>query len=100
MKSILFNLPTEHQAHDLSEFADCLKKISVHSLYYHMFEARLRTTRGKNDLSFWLDSIGEEALARQVERLDPYTHTMEELRTRILRLAERRLKGENYATVG
>ena len=100
MKAILFNFPTTYQARDLAEFAVCLKKVSSHSLYYHLFEGRLRSAHRRNDFSFWLNALGETSLAEQIERLDPYTHTIEELRTRIVRLAEKRINGGAYATAG
>src|SRR3989338_3223684 len=43
MKCLLFNVPTPHQASNLHEFLDCLKKISIGCLYNHVFQARLRT---------------------------------------------------------
>lgn len=93
MKSVLFNLPTLHAAHDLREFAECLKKVTVHSLYYHVFEGMLRPPVGVNDFSDWLSKeLNETKLADQIARLDPYTQTMEGLRNRILSLVEKRLK--------
>jgi hypothetical protein len=93
LKSILFNLPTAHQAYDLVQFLECLKKVSADSLYNHVFGARLRPPRGVNDFSYWLStSLGEKKLASKIEKLDPYTHTMEGLRKTILRLLEQRLE--------
>ncbi|MBN1308966.1 MAG: hypothetical protein JXA18_13670, partial [Chitinispirillaceae bacterium] len=37
-----FILPTHQAAHNLSEFYEILKNISIDSLYFHIFEARLR----------------------------------------------------------
>lgn len=91
MKSTLFNLPTVYKAHTLAEFLECLKKVSIQSLYYHVFEGRLRTEQGTGDFSNWLTALGEEKLAKQMDRLDPYTHTMEGLRSRMIRLIEQRL---------
>lgn len=91
IKSVSFILPTPYTAQSLEEFGSILKKVTVHSLYYHMFEARLRLERGKNDFSLWLEtSLGEAELARRIERLDPYTHTMEGLREKIVLLVEGR----------
>lgn len=86
-------LPTPHEAADLAEFESCLKAVSMDSLYFHIFEARLRLERETNDFSFWFRTeLEEEALARAVESLDPYTHTMEDLRQTILRLVRQRLE--------
>jgi hypothetical protein len=64
----------------------------MRSLYFHIFEARLRLQRGTNDLSLWLDdSLGEKELAEQITRLDPYNYTMENLREIIIRLCEKKL---------
>ncbi len=99
MKVILFSLPTTYQARDLPEFTECLKKVSIHSLYYHMFEGRLRTSRGVNDFSLWLGALGEASLVRQIDRLDPYTRTLEELRSRIVGLVEKRISEESHVPV-
>ncbi|HTL70074.1 MAG TPA: DUF5752 family protein, partial [Candidatus Eisenbacteria bacterium] len=97
MRSILFDLPTEHTAWDLESFRDCLKKVSINSLYYHVFTGRLRLPLGENDFSDWLvKALGEDRLARQIDKLDPYTHTMEGLRKKIIQLVERRIQEESH----
>ncbi|MHB9154541.1 MAG: DUF5752 family protein [Endomicrobiales bacterium] len=98
MRSITFILPTPYTADTLASFADSLDKVSIHSLYFHMFEARLRLGRQTNDFSLWLDdSLGEKNLAKTIAALDPYTHTLEGLRKTIIRLAQKRLKEIEYA---
>jgi hypothetical protein len=93
MKAVSFILPTPCQATTLEEFLYGLKKVSIHSLYHHMFEARLRLEREQNDFSAWLaHSLGETALARAIARLDPYTQTMEGLRRRVAGLVAQRLR--------
>jgi hypothetical protein len=93
MKAVNFILPTPYQASTLSEFLDGLKKISVHSLYHHMIDARLRLKREQNDFSAWLEhSLGEQSLARAIARMDPYTQTLEGLRRRIARLIAQRVQ--------
>jgi len=92
LKSISFVFPTPYEVNNLAEFVEVFKKITVHSIYFHMFEARLRLEKGTNDFSWWLEtSLGEGELAKKISRLDPYTHTMEGLRKRIIQLAEKRL---------
>ena len=99
MRSILFSLPTSYKASDLQEFLEALRKISIHSLYYHIFEGRLRTPVGDNDFSHWLEkNLGETELAKKLEKLDPYSHTMEGLRARIISLIEKKLSEVSYAT--
>lgn len=93
VKSISFIIPTPYVAHDLREFAEALRKLPLGSLYFHIFESRLRLGRGVNDFSVWLeDSLGEEPLADEIARLDPYNYTLEGLRSLLIRLIEKRIK--------
>ena len=84
-----FILPTPYEARNLKEFRDILEKISINSIYFHIFEARLHLERGANDFSKWLDSIGETQLAREISRLDPYTITLEGLRRDLIQRVSR-----------
>ena len=93
MKCVLFNLPTPYKAHDLKEFLECLEKVSIGSLYNHVFEARLRPPLGMSDFSNWLSAaLGEKKLASKIDKLDPYTQTMEGLRNKIMDLVKVRLE--------
>jgi len=89
MSSRTFVLPTSLQASNLKEFSDCLRKISVDSFYYHIFESRLRLERDENDFSIWFINNGFEELGKKMKRLDPYTITMDGLRKKILKLVEK-----------
>lgn len=93
LKSISFTGPTPYQAKNLAEFLECLSKVSIHCLYNHVFGAKLRAPVGTNDFSYWLSSqLDEKSLASGIDRLDPYTHTMEGLRKKLISLVEKRLK--------
>jgi hypothetical protein len=81
-----FILPTPYKAHDLREFRDVLQRISINSIYFHIFEARLRLEKGDNDFSYWLEGIGQKELAKEISRFDPYTITLEGLRKKIIQL--------------
>jgi hypothetical protein len=87
-----FVLPMPYVAHNLTEFAMILKKVSIRSLYFHMFEARMRLGVPDNDFSQWLKGIGEEGLANEISRLDPYNMTLESLRRKIIRMVEGRVQ--------
>lgn len=96
MKSVTFIIPTQYSANNLAEFLQALKKISIHSLYFHIFEARLRLEKGNNDFSNWLEiELKETELAKVIAKLDPYTQTLESLRQKIINLVERRLDAQN-----
>ncbi len=84
-----FILPTPYEAHNLEEFRDILKKISINSIYFHIFEARLRLERGSNDFSNWLADMGQPQLASEISRLDPYTMTLEGLRKELVQKVSR-----------
>lgn len=92
IKSVSFIVPTPYTAYDLREFRDILGKITVDSIYFHVFEARLRLERGANDFSLWIEtSLGDRKLAADISRLDPYTRTLDNLRRTIMQLVERRI---------
>jgi hypothetical protein len=90
-ESATFILPTGYVANDLEEFAACVQRVGFGSLHFHIFDARLHLERGANDFSEWLEAQGETDLAEAIARLDPYTHTLEGLRQRIVQLVRRRL---------
>jgi len=92
IKSISIVLPTPYAAHNLQEFVSILRRISIGSLYFHIFEARLRLQRVTNDFSLWFEEcLGEKELAEQITRLDPYNYTMENLREIIIQFCEKKL---------
>jgi uncharacterized protein DUF5752 len=86
-------LLTGEIAHDLREFRDGLERVSLNSISYHMFDARLRLEAGDNDFRKWFEqSLHYAQLAQALRSIDPYTHTEEGLRRRIVSLIERRLE--------
>ncbi len=92
IKSVSVVVATAYRAYDLREFVEALKKVTVGSLYFHMFEARLRLGRRQNDFSTWLESgLDENDLAHEVAGLDPYNYSLEGLRSALTRLIENRL---------
>lgn len=93
IKSVSVVLTTPYIAHDLREFVEALRKVSINSLYFHIFESRLRLHRGVNDFSIWFqDSLDERELADKIAALDPYNYTIEDLRSIIIHLIEERIK--------
>jgi len=88
MSSQIFVLPTPFTAYTIEEFLECLKMITLHSVYFHVFEARMRIKKQDNDFSFWLKNLGCVELADAISRLDPYTYTIEGLRKKIIKITE------------
>lgn len=80
---------TKYVAPGLQEFKAALQDVSINSIYYHMFDARLRLEKDENDFSRWFSDLGLTKLAEEVSRLDPYTQTLEGLRKRIIALVNK-----------
>jgi hypothetical protein len=85
-------IPTNFVAHTLREFAEGLRGVSVHSVHHHFIEARLRLKLMSNDFSQWLlEDLGLSETARQLNRIDIYTVTLDDVREQIIRIVERAL---------
>ena len=96
MRSVSFVLPTDVRATNLEEFRNALRRVSLSSIAYHMFDARLRLDHTDNDFSRWIEfGLGERELADALRNVDPYTHTEEGLRQRMIVLINRRLEQGN-----
>lgn len=92
-KSISFIAATPYEVTDLPGFVDALRRVTLSSVYFHIFEARLRLENEDNDFSNWLEhSMGEKELADAVARLDPYTYALEDLRKAVINIIERKAK--------
>jgi septum formation topological specificity factor MinE len=85
MSCITVVIPTPYVAHTLQEFLEIIPKLSIYSLYFHVFEARMRLRNAENDFSRWFRDSGQIKLAEELSRLDPYTITLEGLREKIIK---------------
>lgn len=95
IKSVSVIMPTPYIAHDLREFIQILKFISPNSLFFHIYEARLRLGKVANDFSLWLsESLDEERLSESIINIDPYMHTIEGVREKIISTIESCLETE------
>jgi hypothetical protein len=85
-------IPTGFVAHTLREFAEGLRGVSVHCIHHHFIEARLRLKLMSNDFSQWLhEDLGLTETARQLNRIDIYTITLDDVREQIIRVVEQAL---------
>jgi len=85
-------IPTSFVANTLQEFAEGLRGVTVHCIHHHFIEARLRLKLMSNDFSQWLyEDLGLTEAARQLNRIDIYTITLEDVRNQIIRIVERAL---------
>jgi len=89
MASDLVVVPTPYVARNLEEFAEGLGKVSIHGIYYHFIDARLRLKLNNNDFSVWLETDLDLAqAAARLNRIDIYTSTLEGVRRGILKIIE------------
>jgi len=95
MAADLVVIPTPYVARNLEEFADGLRKVSIHSISYHFIDARLRIKLNTNDFSLWLEQeMDMTQAAAKLNRIDIYTSTLEGVRRGILKIVE----GETFRT--
>jgi hypothetical protein len=89
MASDLVVVPTPYVARNLEEFAAGLRQVSVHSIYYHFIDARLRLKLNTNDFSVWLElEMDMPQAADRINRIDIYTSSLEGVRRNILKVIE------------
>jgi hypothetical protein len=89
MAADLVVIPTPYAACTAEEFADGLRKVSIHSIYYHFIDARLRLKLNNNDFSVWLEQeLGMPQAAERINKIDIYTATLEGVRGNILKIVE------------
>jgi hypothetical protein len=75
-----------------------LKYLEAGSLYYHFYESRIRLGRGVDDFSKWVDEVaGAYKLAEKIRAIDPFMHTIEGIRERLVELTEQALRQEMEA---
>ena len=89
MAADLVVVPTPYVARNLEEFTETLRKVSIHTIYYHFIDARLRLKLNNNDFSVWLEQeldLGQAA--DHLNRIDIYTSTLEGVRRSIVKVIE------------
>jgi uncharacterized protein DUF5752 len=84
-----FVFPTGYIARTLGDFAELMSKVSIYSVYFHVFDAKMRLKTGENDFSRWFRDQGKTALANETRRLDPYSYTLDGLRRQIVALVKK-----------
>lgn len=92
-QSVSVVMPTSYIAWTLKDFYQTIEKVGIRSIHYHLIEARLRLGIHTNDFSNWLrHSLQRERLAKQIEDIDIYLHTLEEIRKKILQYVKKELR--------
>jgi hypothetical protein len=83
-----FLFPTSFEAADLPGLRAALASAPAASLAFHMFGPRLGLGDEGMGYAPWFRSLGRDALAEAVDRLDPYTMTLEGLRLKLLEIVK------------
>jgi hypothetical protein len=82
--SVAFDLGIE--AGSLEEMLEKLTTVPSTSIFFHLYEARLRTPSGTDDISAWLLENGFEAEVARLADLDIYMLSLEDCRRVALEL--------------
>ena len=82
-------VPLGSEAWTLEEFASGLKDLAHASMQFHFITSRLRLNLRSNDFSQWFaEELHLPDLARRVNQIDMYTHTLDGVRDTVLALVE------------
>ena len=94
-QSRMLEVPTGLEVWTLQEFRNALSDVDVSAIYYHMFEARHRLRREESDFSAWIgQSLGMPDLADALRAINPYSGTLERLRSTLLTVCDEFLAKE------
>lgn len=92
MQSRIVPVPTGVTAESLEEFRAGLAAIQPSAVYFHTIEASRRLGRPDTDFAVWVrEGLGRARLAAAFARVDPYTGSLERLRTELVRLCDAEL---------
>lgn len=81
--------PAGVRSKNLAEFLMAVKYVDAAALYFHFYESRTRLGASVNDFSAWIDAVLEKKhLARKIQTIDPFMHTIEGIRDRIVAAVE------------
>jgi hypothetical protein len=87
--SVSVELDLGVEARNVGELISRLKEVPATSLYYHLFEGRLRTEGGWDDISLWLLESGFPRAAERLRDLDIYMASLESCRRVVIELLAR-----------
>jgi hypothetical protein len=80
-------------ARNLAEFLTAMRYIDTASIYWHFYEARVRLGGGIDDFSKWIeDTFGKKELANRIRAIDPFMHTLEEIKRHIIEEIEEEVR--------
>jgi hypothetical protein len=93
-ETITLVFPSGVTANNLAEFLIAIKYIDPSALYYHFYDARARLN-GSDDFSLWFENaLDKGELAGTIRAIDPFMHSIESLRERIVQAVDEEVKKE------
>ena len=94
-ETVTLIFPVGIKARNLAEFLTAMRYVNTASIYYHFYEARIRLGGGVDDFSRWIeDSFGKNKLAERIRAIDPFMHTIEEIREHIKEAVEQEVRND------
>lgn len=92
-ETVMLVFPAGVRARNLAEFLMAMKYAEASTLYYHFYDARVRLGNKTDDFSQWLEEGMEKPeVAGRVRSIDPFMHTLETIRERIVDAVEEEVK--------
>jgi hypothetical protein len=92
-ETVTFVFPVGIRARNLAEFLTALRYIDTACIYYHFYEARMRLGGGIDDFSRWVEEVfGKEDLAGRIRSIDPFMHTLDEIKNHIIEEVEEEVR--------
>lgn len=92
-ETVTFVFPAGVRARNLAEFLMAMKYAEGSTLYYHFYDARVRLGNGEDDFSLWMEgSLEKSDLARRLRSIDPFMHTLDSIRDRIIAAVDEEVK--------
>jgi hypothetical protein len=92
---VIFETGVSHS--DPKNLIEIIPTMSLGSIFFHFIDARRRTTDKKNDFSEWLAGFGDKyaRLIKDLDNIDPYFTTLNELRYEIKSAFYKYFNGDN-----
>jgi hypothetical protein len=97
--SIVF--PIGLKTRNLAELLVALEHVDTGSIYYHFYDSRVRLGEGVvDDFSRWIEhTLGRKSLADRIRAIDPFMHSIEDIRVRIREIVEEYVRADMEGVV-
>jgi len=88
--------PVGVKTRNLAEFLVAIEHIDAGSIYYHFYDSRVRLGEGvMDDFSMWIEhTLSEKELAEKIRSIDPFMHSIENIREHIKEIVEEHVRAE------